>query len=482
MSEGPVSKVNVAKPGRIVPSQDPSELHREAESHSVATPAAAALSDTSAKEEPMTSADDTSVEGGIWSRCRAWLVEHSELIAYCLLGGGFLILVWFLLRGFVWDKFLLLGGWMNLEKASYVGDFIAGSVGVIISLVNVFLLIETLRLQRKEQTQARKDHRDELQFQESQRAADRFARSQEAEASNYAARLNRFNELFFNMLSLYDNVVDNIECGEYRGKKAFKKLVAEMSAEARGKSRRVIREVYFKYYSEYPELGVYFRTLYRIFSYIEDDKSLLKEPDKVHYAKIARAMLTDDELVLIYYNARLPFGKKMRPIINKYYLLKHLPFSSKFEYGKYFDGMSVQECASVSTVIKNLAKGISRCENNGTPMHQTYVYGKYCFKCDTDERENLIFTVNITRREEKYYNMSEGAGLLKYDVHTLGSLCSDVISDLLIVSRFYVGNQKYRVGKLQITTTQERHDIILTVENRQPVRDFKYKAPTKGNQ
>ena len=69
---------------------------------------------------------------------------------------GFLIIVWFLIRGFFYEKFISLNSTINLTNSAQIGDFIGGFVGAIFTLVGILLLYETLSLQRQEFIESRK--------------------------------------------------------------------------------------------------------------------------------------------------------------------------------------------------------------------------------------------------------------------------------------------------------------------------------------
>lgn len=73
-------------------------------------------------------------------------------------------------------------------------------------------------------------------------------------------------------------------------------------------------------------LGPYFRALYHLFKLIER-QSFLDELERRQYANLARAHLSDDDLVVLAANLCSKSGAGMLPIAEKYGLLKHLPES-----------------------------------------------------------------------------------------------------------------------------------------------------------
>lgn len=89
-----------------------------------------------------------------------------------------------------------------------------------------------------------------------------------------------------------------------------------------------LQEIYLHYFQIYhATLGHYFRNLYHIVVYI--DKSKLSKSDKIEYLKILRAQLSNYEILLLAYNGMSVYGKKFKPLIEKYKLLKNLNFEKK---------------------------------------------------------------------------------------------------------------------------------------------------------
>lgn len=73
-------------------------------------------------------------------------------------------------------------------------------------------------------------------------------------------------------------------------------------------------------------MGHYFRNLYHIVKYIDDDKFLKSFDLKYKYAKILRAQLSAPEINLIALNGLTYYGEGFKPLIDKYKLLKNMNF------------------------------------------------------------------------------------------------------------------------------------------------------------
>jgi len=70
------------------------------------------------------------------------------------------------------------------------------------------------------------------------------------------------------------------------------------------------------------ELGPYFRMLYQVFKWIERAK--IPDAQKIDYAKMARAQLSDVELCIIFYDGITELAVKMKPLIEQFGILKHV--------------------------------------------------------------------------------------------------------------------------------------------------------------
>ncbi len=86
-------------------------------------------------------------------------------------------------------------------------------------------------------------------------------------------------------------------------------------------------------------LSSYFRNLYNMIIYIDQNKDLL-DSQKKNYIKILRAQLSNPEQCLIYFNVMSRFGKKWRynQLIEKYQLIKNIPenYCNGFDFKKDF--------------------------------------------------------------------------------------------------------------------------------------------------
>ena len=212
-----------------------------------------------------------------------------------LVGLGTIIILWFLTRGYFWDDFIDFHSGINLDKSAKVGDFIGGFVGVIFTLVGIVLLYETLSLQRNE-------------FEESRKV---FQRQQ-------------FENKFFSLLKVYQDIISTMHyeipnsAQKYVGKEYFIKHKEDIynlyqPTISFFKNRKIAIDLYTQFYIANKEtIAHYFRTLYRLYRLIEETG--YKPEEKMSYAKIVRAQLSESELFFLNYNACTTYGKKFRDL------------------------------------------------------------------------------------------------------------------------------------------------------------------------
>lgn len=219
-------------------------------------------------------------------------------------------------------------------------------------IYTIFLQKKELSLQRKELKNTRK----------------------EFTIQNKTLRLQRFENTFFNLLSLHHQIVDSIDLDiekpktidggikalsraiengrEYeritlKGRDVFKEQYEKMLPEFN--PEKDINATYLKFYeSVQTDFGHYFRNLYRIIKLVDETEfhthlelgtsanskkridllsySLPNHNTKYKYTSMIRSQLSDYELLWLFYNCLSENGvEKFKPYIEKYSLLKNIP-------------------------------------------------------------------------------------------------------------------------------------------------------------
>lgn len=86
--------------------------------------------------------------------------------------------------------------------------------------------------------------------------------------------------------------------------------------------RALVGEIYDRPYTRNEDIfGPYFRSLFHVFKLI--DRSGLAKERRIHYANIARATLSADEVMLMVIDCATELGEEFHPLVEKYGLLKH---------------------------------------------------------------------------------------------------------------------------------------------------------------
>lgn len=227
---------------------------------------------------------------------------------------------------------LWLASWVLIDK--FVPDAARGVFGDKFGSINSLFsglafagLIYAILLQRIELKLQRRElelTRDELRGQRG-----------EFEEQNKTLKRQRFENTFFQMLALHNDIINSMSSGvgdgELRGRYLLKSLSSQLirrigRRDGRDVSRWDFNYTNFQYDLFYEDcrslMGIYFRNLYRLFKFV--DESYLSEDDKKFYTNIVRAQLSDQELQMLFYNCINIKGGKFKVYVEKYSLLNNL--------------------------------------------------------------------------------------------------------------------------------------------------------------
>lgn len=195
--------------------------------------------------------------------------------------------------------------------------------GMIITLLQQK---EELSLQRKELEETRKELEGQKEQQKKQ---------------NETLSYQRFETTFFNLLSAFQKLRDGLiyrtselsrdEVKEYKGISVFdffynqKKNDTNLCVDPYG--GKGILEYKATLFREIPDISVldhYYRSMYRVVKYV-DESPLIRYQDRYDYICILRALLSEYELVMLFYNCLGSKGcDKFKTLVEKYALLKNL--------------------------------------------------------------------------------------------------------------------------------------------------------------
>ncbi|MBE6197308.1 MAG: hypothetical protein E7141_01375 [Rikenellaceae bacterium] len=234
----------------------------------------------------------------------------------------------------------------SIERGTF-GDMF-GAVNALFSGLAFAGLIVTLLYQKEElklQREELKETRNELN-----------AQKLEFQEQNKTMKRQRFENTFFNMLSLQQEIVANLSFeyyaspnirphnipeeifyrgvpkGQFHGREVFEGIYKHAVIEYNG--IRYLDGIYKLLsnsgYAIYSNISIttrfdhYFRHLYRIVKYV-DSSDLISDDERYEYACIARSQLSDYELVMLFYNCLTANGRaKFKPLIEKYSIFNNL--------------------------------------------------------------------------------------------------------------------------------------------------------------
>jgi len=247
------------------------------------------------------------------------LILGATAIVFLLWGGGFLII-----------RYGLIGDW---ETRAQAGDTFGGITSLFSGLAFAGLIVtlwmqrHELRLQRLELSETRAELSRQREVMERQTGD---SQKQNLETT-FFRRLQHFETI---IAAIDRQYLDGEKTVTAQGRDALERLartVRRATFFTQPQGERTIteegwedryRNIYLKLESD---LGNYFRVLYTVLDHI-DARRDLSDSEKYDYIKIVRASLTPDESLLIFCNANSEFAStRMRTLIARYALLKHLP-------------------------------------------------------------------------------------------------------------------------------------------------------------
>lgn len=325
------------------------------------------------------------------------------------------------------------------------GDFVGGTLGVVFSLISVMLVVWTFKTQ------------------------------------NETAETQRFNDLFFELLHLYQSEVKELngvneriinikrkddsddamieiekERVQYNDKDFFdeeKRIIQSNYRNLKSYESNVSRAVnyYMLFYTKnHSKMAAYFRTLYRIFELI-DKSSLINEQRKKEYAKIVRAQLTGSELFFLRYNAMTIYGHQFIAYLNKYRVLKHLPAFELLEFKDWWKNMNIIEREGVNMIFHAICESLKDVFADGK---STKKYKIDLFHPTLGNRYRLSLTLinlcdfNINMIIDKSStNMSnEFLGFMRLDDKRIQQLFDCFLKEIFLFSNFNKYNNEDEIN------------------------------------
>ena len=228
-----------------------------------------------------------------------------------------------------------------------LGDFMAGTVASIWSLAGLFFIYVAF-LGQKQQLLNQQMEIMYSQLEVKYTRLELSGQKEEMKEQNNTLRQQKFENTFFQLLSLFNSIVNSIDIREnntkniqQQGRDCFRifynNLLSQIEAVMRGKkikgeivllknsTKEQIVEGYDVFYNLHKsDLSHYFRTIYHIFKFIDESKI----EDKRRYIAIARAQLSSYEQAVLFYNYIHSNGyDKFKPLIEKYTIFENIDTS-----------------------------------------------------------------------------------------------------------------------------------------------------------
>lgn len=204
------------------------------------------------------------------------------------------------------------------------GTYFGGTLGPILSFFAIFAALVTLNLQMKQlRDQQKVIAQQRKEFHETQKSFE----------------LQNFEKTFFEMLHLFEGVVNGLSSGgEKTGRECFQDFAQVLEGyykeEAGDKTDPVqygdyLRRSFEKFAEIHePKIGHYFRLLYRIYKFVHES-----DPDgkigikKKHYTGIIRSLLSSYELVLLFYDCFYRKGVKFADLVIEYSVFENMQYT-----------------------------------------------------------------------------------------------------------------------------------------------------------
>lgn len=214
-------------------------------------------------------------------------------------------------------------------NAGEFGDLFGGANALFSGMAFVGLIWAIL-LQNQELHLQRKDLKltqEELRGQKEQ-----------LKAQNITFRRQTFDNAFFQMLSLHNQIVNSIDLVEgqstpvtetFTGRDCFPRFYWRFKrtlAQRKPIDHLTIEEVSDGYSLFLPtiqaDIGHYFRYLYNLIKFVDQSEI----DDKQRYINLIRAQLSSHELLMLFYNCAVGGGqKRFKPLVEKYAFLENIP-------------------------------------------------------------------------------------------------------------------------------------------------------------
>ncbi|WP_441276936.1 putative phage abortive infection protein [Tardiphaga sp. 172_B4_N1_3] len=201
------------------------------------------------------------------------------------------------------------------------GDFFGGTLNPILTFLTFIGVLLTIALQKIEMNLTREE----------------LGRSADAlENQIQTTRKQIFESTFFQMLSLHNNIVNSIDLFNSetgvttQGRDCFRAFYTRLTkiyrdnqkkAQKNHSDEKILELSYKLYWKEVQlDLGHYYRYLFNMIRFVKKNS-----PDDDFYIKLIRSQLSDQELLLLFYNCLSEQGQNFRLYAEEFALFDNMP-------------------------------------------------------------------------------------------------------------------------------------------------------------
>lgn len=249
--------------------------------------------------------------------------------------------------------FVIFGNWhfstiMSEEKVGQFGDFVGGFIGTVLAFAASLLYLLALKEQRKDvriNQESLQKQAEEFQNQVSELQQSRKAFQKQLEMME----IQQFESYLYSYFNIYLKIKSSITASNSNEGSLLKSFLNKLSYRLKMKnldgkneyqayvfaSQEYCKEIISSGFS----LTHYFRTFYRLMS-IAVSAPVNSKIDRMKYVKIIRSQLSEEELLILYYNSHSRYAGQSQNLLYEYNILKHLSPLHKYEIANRFSSKS----------------------------------------------------------------------------------------------------------------------------------------------
>lgn len=238
--------------------------------------------------------------------------------------------------------FIVCGSWsfsneLCEEKIGQFGDFVGGLIGTILAFAASILYYIALKEQQKDVHTNQQSLEKQVEEFKNQVAELELSR-RVYEGQRQTMALQQFETSFYSYFDIYLSLKSQFEktnddIDAFMG--VIDCLRASLSSdELPSMSIADAHNITVMRYSEsfaYSKFSHYYRTFYRLINMVVESPALKNENERMKYIKIIRSQLSDNELLVLYYNAHSKYAGNAKNLLYEYNFFKHLKSIEKVE-------------------------------------------------------------------------------------------------------------------------------------------------------